>query len=68
LIEENLTAYHRLIFNKFINRNYHVLIVTKDAKKQKSLLNEEDFKASLIVMKSLDGVLFYNGGKEAGAS
>lgn len=67
-IDDNLTQTHRLIFNKFPVRDHHVLVITKEKEKQSDLLNARDFEASLIAMKSLDGILFYNSGPLAGAS
>jgi len=32
-IDDSLTKTHRLIFNKFPSRDYHVLIITKEKEK-----------------------------------
>jgi len=45
-----------------------VLVVTKEKEGQGELLNWRDFEAALITMKALDGFVFYNSCKEAGAS
>ena len=68
-IEESLTSHHRLIFNKFPVRKHHVLVITKEPEPQASRLNQRDFEAALLAMKSLDeAFLYYNAGEVAGAS
>ena len=67
-IDDNLTKTHRLLFNKYPSRKRHVLVVTKEKEGQGELLNWRDFEAALITMKALDGFVFYNSCKEAGAS
>jgi len=67
-IDDQLTKTHRLLFNKFPCRPHHVLIVTKEKEKQEDLLNIRDLEASLIVMKTLDGFIYFNAGEKAGAS
>lgn len=68
LFISELSKTHVLLYNKFHLVPYHVLIVTKKFEHQNSLLNAQDFAASLLVMKSLDGFVFFNSGPEAGAS
>jgi len=46
----------------------HLLIVTRAAEAQDRLLNAGDFAALAAVMDGLDGLGFYNGGRDAGAS
>eukprot|EP00347_Sterkiella_histriomuscorum_P014537 403360498 len=67
-IDDSLTKTHRLLFNKFPSRAYHILIVTKEKEKQGDLINIRDFEALLIPMKTLDGFVFYNSGQKSGAS
>ncbi|CDW83302.1 atp adenylyltransferase [Stylonychia lemnae] len=67
-IDDSLTKTHRLIFNKFPSRPYHVLVITKEKEKQGDVINIRDFEASLIPMKALEGIVFYNSGIKAGAS
>lgn len=55
--------------NKYPVRKNHVLIITKLKEKQTDLINQNDFEAILITMKTLDeGFMFFNSGKKAGAS
>ena len=67
-IDDNLTKTHRLLFNKYFAREYHVLVITKEKEKQGDPLNERDMEASLLVIKALDGFIFYNSGPVSGAS
>ena len=67
-IEDELTKSHRLIFNKIPVRQYQSFIVTKEREKQSELLNIKDIEASLVAMVALEGFVFYNSGKRAGAS
>lgn len=63
-IQEN----HVLILNKFNVVNYHLLIITREFQSQDSILTIEDFSALWTVLKQINGLGFYNGGKLAGAS
>jgi ATP adenylyltransferase len=63
-IQEN----HVLILNKFNVVNYHLLIITRKFESQDSILNIEDFSALWKVLKQINGLGFYNGGKLSGAS
>ena len=67
-IRDNLTKTHRLLFNKYPSRKYHVLIITKEKELQGDLLNERDFEAQILTMRALDGVVYYNAGQASGAS
>ena len=68
-IEDDLTAKHTLLFNKFPVRRNHVLIITKEKRQQTDLLNQSDFEAICLTMKSLDeSFAFYNAGEKAGSS
>ena len=68
-VEDNLTAKHSLLFNKFPVRKNHLLIITKAKKQQTDLLNKEDFEAVCITMRAMDeSFAFYNAGEIAGAS
>ena len=47
----------------------HVLIVTKLREKQTDLINQSDFEAILITMKTMKkSFMFFNSGEKAGAS
>ena len=61
-------AAHYALLNKFPVLPEHLLIVTRAAEPQDRLLGEADFAALAAVMEAFDGLGFYNGGHEAGAS
>lgn len=63
-IQEN----HVLILNKFNVVNHHLLIITREFESQDSILTLDDFSALWTVLKQINGLGFYNGGKLAGAS
>ena len=59
---------HICLLNKFNVIENHLLLVTRAFEPQTNLLNPSDFKAALMGLKEIDGLVFYNGGREAGAS
>ena len=59
---------HVAILNKFNVVPHHLLIVTKRFEEQDMLLTMKDFEALWICLEEFDGLGFYNGGSEAGAS
>lgn len=59
---------HRLLLNKFNVIEHHALIVTRTFVPQTAPLTPADIYAALGCLADWDGLLFYNGGKEAGAS
>jgi len=59
---------HYLLLNKFNLLAGHVLIVTRRFEPQERLLTPEDFGALADCLREVDGLGFYNGGAEAGAS
>ncbi|GAB4490403.1 MAG: ATP adenylyltransferase [Thermodesulfovibrionales bacterium] len=63
-----VTETHSAVLNKFNVIDRHLLIVTKEFESQEMLLTEDDFAALLICMEEYDGLGFYNGGAQAGAS
>lgn len=63
-IQEN----HVLILNKYNVVNHHLLIITREFESQDSVLTFEDFCALWTVLKQINGLGFYNGGKLSGAS
>jgi len=64
----DLSSTHSLLYNKYHLVPYHVLIITKEFMPQGTLLTEQDFSASLKVMRALRGFVFFNSGPTAGAS
>lgn len=68
LFVTNIGKNHVALLNKFNVVENHLLIVTKKFESQENLLTKEDFKAILYCLSEFNGLAFYNGGKEAGAS
>jgi ATP adenylyltransferase len=70
VIEENLGLFgtHRIFFSKFAVMPEHILLVTRDFYSQNTHLSYEDIKNSILLLKVMNGVIFFNGGKDAGAS
>ena len=64
----DLSDTHVAILNKFNVVDHHLLIVTKRFEEQDLLLTLKDFEALWICMAEFEGLGFYNGGREAGAS
>lgn len=59
---------HVGILNKFPVLDRHLLIVTRENEAQTRLLTEADCEALLRMLHDWDGLAFYNGGPESGAS
>jgi ATP adenylyltransferase len=68
LFVADLAPSHYVLLNKFQVRAGHVLLVTRRFERQESLLTVEDFAAVSTCLSEVDGLGFYNGGIEAGAS
>ena len=70
VIEENFNNLHthRIFFSKYPVMNEHLLIVTRDFSSQYTHLTYDDIKNAVSLMYVMDGVLFFNAGKKAGAS
>ena len=68
LIVRDLTPTHRALLNKFSVLREHLLVVTREYREQRSLLDESDFEALALCMEDAEVLAFYNGGPEAGAS
>jgi ATP adenylyltransferase len=64
----NLTDTHLCLLNKFNAVDHHLLIITREFEEQKNSLNFADFLAVAITLTEIDGLVFYNSGKLAGAS
>lgn len=64
----DLSETHLCLLNKFNAVDYHLLIITRDFEEQESLLTLEDFTATVLALTEIDGLVFYNSGKLAGAS
>lgn len=59
---------HRLIFTKFPLFKEQVLLVSREFKSQYDHLSFENIRDSIILINSLEGCAFFNGGEKAGAS
>ncbi|MEQ1439843.1 phosphorylase [Fontimonas sp. SYSU GA230001] len=64
----HLPPRHVLLLNKFNVIEPHLLAVTEAYEPQSALLGVDDFAAALALLQRLDGLVFYNGGRIAGAS
>jgi ATP adenylyltransferase len=59
---------HYVLLNRFHLIAGHVLLVTRRFERQQRLLTVADFAALITCLSEVDGLGFYNGGVEAGAS
>jgi sulfate adenylyltransferase (ADP) / ATP adenylyltransferase len=64
----DISETHVCILNKFNVVDHHLLIITRAFEEQKALLTQDDFVAVWACLSEIDGLVFYNGGKLAGAS
>jgi len=64
----DISPTHLCLLNKFTVVDHHLLIVTREFEQQTSPLTLGDFDALWRCMEALDGLAFYNSGREAGAS
>ncbi|MTJ11123.1 phosphorylase [Anabaena sp. UHCC 0187] len=68
LFVADISDTHVCILNKFNVVDYHLLIITRAFESQESLLTLQDFTAMWACLGEFAGLVFYNGGKLAGAS
>lgn len=68
LFVADLSDTHIALLNKYNVIDHHLLIVTRCFKPQEALLDPEDFVALMAAMSEFDGLGFYNGGEQSGAS
>lgn len=64
----DISSSHAVLLNKYNVLPDHLLLVTRNNRPQTELLDDADFEAALIALAAFDGLVFYNGGREAGAS
>jgi ATP adenylyltransferase len=64
----DLTPTHVGVLNKYPVVGHHLLLVTKAPIPQEAALERDDFAAIARCLAEVDGLAFYNGGREAGAS
>ncbi|MBD2390207.1 phosphorylase [Aphanizomenon flos-aquae NRERC-008] len=68
LFVADISDTHVCILNKFNVVDFHLLIITRIFEEQESLLTLQDFTAMWTCLGEFEGLVFYNGGKLAGAS
>lgn len=68
LFVADISETHVCLLNKFNVVDFHLLIITRSFEEQERLLTLEDFTAMWACLADFDGLVFYNGGKIAGAS
>lgn len=64
----HLPPRHVLLLNKFNVVEPHLLAVTEAYEPQSAAMSIADFGAAIALLRRLDGLVFYNGGRCAGAS
>lgn len=64
----DVSTTHFALLNKFNVIDHHLLVVTRAFEPQEALLDHDDFAAWFACLAEFDGLGFYNGGREAGAS
>lgn len=64
----DLSPTHGAVLNKFNVFGGHLLVITRKFVPQEGLLDGDDFGALLTAMQGVDGLGFYNAGRQAGAS
>ncbi len=68
LFVADISQTHVCILNKFNVTDHHLLIITRAFEEQETLLTVQDFAAMWACLAEFNGLVFYNGGKIAGAS
>jgi ATP adenylyltransferase len=68
LFVADISDTHLCLLNKFSIVEHHLLIVTRAFEEQETWLTLQDFEAMWVCLAEIDGLVFYNGGKTAGAS
>lgn len=68
LFVADISPTHLCLLNKFNVVEHHLLIVTRHFEHQETWLTASDFEAMQVGLQEIDGLAFYNGGREAGAS
>ena len=68
LFVAELTETHLCLLNKYNVVDNHLLIITRAFAEQETLLDLDDFTALWTSLAQVEGLAFYNAGKDAGAS
>ena len=64
----DISETHVCILNKFNVVEHHLLLITRAFEEQEALLTQADFVSVCACLSEIDGLVFYNAGKTAGAS
>lgn len=68
LFVTDISATHVCLLNKFNVVDRHLLFVTREFESQAKLISPEDMQAAVWGLEVMDGLVFFNGGENAGAS
>jgi ATP adenylyltransferase len=68
LFVADLSPTHVCLLNKFNVVDHHILMVTRTFESQDTWLTLADFETAASCLQTMDGLVFYNGGRDAGAS
>ncbi|MDR9403094.1 MAG: phosphorylase [Halothece sp. Uz-M2-17] len=68
LFVSDISETHLCLLNKYNVVDHHLLIVTRDFEEQEDLINHRDFTSLCACLQKVNGLGFYNSGKDAGAS
>jgi ATP adenylyltransferase len=68
LFVDQLSEHYVCLLNKFNVVDHHLLMVTREYASQDSWLTDIDFEALVRCLAEINGLGFYNGGTDAGAS
>lgn len=68
LVVSMIPPAHLAVLNKYNVIDRHLLVVTRRFERQEQLLTPDDFNAARYCLTRMDGLVFYNGGIDAGAS
>lgn len=68
LFVTDISDTHLCLLNKYNVIDHHLLMVTRSFEHQENWLTLRDFEAMWTCLAEIDGLVFYNGGKTAGAS
>lgn len=64
----DMSATHVALLNKFPSQDGHLVLITREFRKQESPLDAADFDALARLLMGVDGLAFFNGGTVAGSS
>ncbi len=68
LFVAEISTTHVCLLNKFNVIDHHILLITREFEDQERLLTQADFETMWVCLGEFEGLAFYNGGEEAGAS